>query len=555
MKRKNRVRFFFLCLCFFIVGFSLVLPLFDKNRIVSAAYPTFGSTGDTGTAEAINGIKYYWATPAYNGRLVSMFLYLATTNGATHMSVKVTCALYTYISATDVGTLLDTTEERIIDNGDNSNHWQEFRFNTGTGYDVTAGTKYYLAAWSNSSNARIKYIAGTGGLTATGTYSTWPSPLTGESGNNRNHTMYVTYAQVPTLTLPDPADGATGVALTPTCSITVTEPDSVTGDLFWYTSLDGASWTYRQKDAAVSGGVHTYSYASATSYSTLYYWKVAFNDGNYNITASYHFTTMAEPRSWRSFSSGYENGGNASVPWRLLSSGYLTGGNITVPWRSLFSGYETGGNDTVSWQSLFDGYETGGNSTAWRSLFSGYDQGGNSTVSWQELFDGYESGGNSTAAFQTLFSGWMTGGNTENITLSEPYPIGSIILSINHSNITGHSGDIYFSINRTSIVGLMNTTIFFQGNLLYTNSSWGNGTIGFWLFDYYTGNLTTTGSYNWTVNCSAGTSYVNTTYWFNLVIPMMGGSSGGLDRSTLWLSIGLIGGGGLLGIVLMRRKK
>jgi hypothetical protein len=147
--------------------------------------------------------------------------------------------------------------------------------------------------------------------------------------------------------------------------------------------------------------------------------------------------------------------------------------------------------------------------------------GNNTQRNPTEIFDHWFLCGNGTGRNPTeIFDYYFLCGNSSlniHILLSNPIPTITTTLSINKNNITNHTGDLQISITRNHTKGWnMSTSIWFNNTFLFTNTSLGNGTITFWLFDYYNNPLLSGVDYNWTVNCTNGTAYTNQTYTFRI---------------------------------------
>lgn len=352
---RKAIKFLLLCLCFFSFGISLTFPILDKKSIIQhsfssneneleplgASYPEFGcTTAYTSLQSIYNIIRYQYAQPTTNGKILSLTAYIKVLSGGTSYTVK--GALYTYNSALDVGTLLAVTEQKTV----TSTAWAWVTFNFTTNYAVVSGTNYYMALWAGgaASGIHIGYTTGGNGGSSSLTYGAWPDPLTGETALNRLYSMYVTYDRPPTQSSPSPTNSSTGMSLTPKCNITIADPDGDAMTVNFYENSTG-SYVLRQTNSSCANGTYRWTNAQATSYGLKYYWKVYVNDGKgYNVSSWYCFTTQA--RNWLS-----------------LFNGYLTAGNNTVPWRSLFSGYLKGGNESASYHPLFSGWFSGGNTT------------------------------------------------------------------------------------------------------------------------------------------------------------------------------------------------
>jgi hypothetical protein len=94
----------------------------------------------------------------------------------------------------------------------------------------------------------------------------------------------------PVVFLPSPSNGSTGVPLVPTCQISVTDTDTMT--ITWSENSTGV-WMVRQTNVGVVSGTHQWTFSQASSYLTVYYWRVVVDDGVGNTTVTYHFTTKS----------------------------------------------------------------------------------------------------------------------------------------------------------------------------------------------------------------------------------------------------------------------
>jgi len=96
----------------------------------------------------------------------------------------------------------------------------------------------------------------------------------------------------PTFATPQPTDGVTGVAVSPTCNITIADGNADEMTLTWYTNMTG-SWVYHQKNSSCVNGTYRWSFTEASSGNTKYWWRVYANDTIHNVSATYSFTTVA----------------------------------------------------------------------------------------------------------------------------------------------------------------------------------------------------------------------------------------------------------------------
>jgi hypothetical protein len=147
---------------------------------------------------------------------------------------------------------------------------------TGTNYEntgLTQGTTYYYRAWSFTK------------WTYNPTIYQW-SDNNASTTNSTNH--------IPTITNPYPANGSTGIPLTPTLNITINDLDGDTMTLLWSSNSSGTWKQFGQNNSCVNG-TYRWTNTNFSSPGTKYYWRVNVTDGldtNYTI---YSFTTDGTP--------------------------------------------------------------------------------------------------------------------------------------------------------------------------------------------------------------------------------------------------------------------
>jgi hypothetical protein len=160
--------------------------------------------------------------------------------------------------------------------------------------------------YSNSSGSW--QVFGTNGSVGNGTYhqtnSNFSAP--GETywwnvsvydGIHTNHSniFHFTTSYMPSLSNPGPSNGTTGEYTTPTCNITVSDPDGGTVTVRFYENTTGL-WILQQTNNSVdvttpSNVIWNY-YNNASQDFTKYWWKVNVSDGKGNyLEEIYHFTT------------------------------------------------------------------------------------------------------------------------------------------------------------------------------------------------------------------------------------------------------------------------
>ena len=90
-----------------------------------------------------------------------------------------------------------------------------------------------------------------------------------------------------------PSNSSTGIDLQPTCHVYVSDGDGDSLTVYWYENTTGQSnWILQQTNNTNDGTVY-WQYTNASSYDTLYYWKVVVTDGTNTTVGIYHFKTRA----------------------------------------------------------------------------------------------------------------------------------------------------------------------------------------------------------------------------------------------------------------------
>lgn len=261
----------------------------EAETIVTFGYGTFSESTD------IN-FDYIFATVAEapnSGVAKSIKVYL----DPTHSEQKWKGAIYEYVDeATNFcGAFLGGTYEYDFD-GTEAEGWFEAEFED-TVY-LHAGTKYYITYWysvylGNTMWTWRKSPAVNTTAYRQISYGAWPDPLTGEAVSSRTYGSLCTFVLnvgEPILSSPSPANESTEISITPTCSIDVVDLNGSTMDVCFYENTTG-SWVLRENHSSVGNGTYTWNYTQATTPFTKYHWKVSADDGTYNTTAIYEFTT------------------------------------------------------------------------------------------------------------------------------------------------------------------------------------------------------------------------------------------------------------------------
>ena len=125
----------------------------------------------------------------------------------------------------------------------------------------------------------------------------------------------------PSITNPDPNDGATNLPLHPTLQITVSDDYNFLMNIIWKTNASG-TWTIIGTNNSANNGVYFCSSTSWTnSYHKKYWWKVEVNDnhGNWN-NKTYSFTTITVPPTQETPVLASKNGTNTTYEDLICSN-------------------------------------------------------------------------------------------------------------------------------------------------------------------------------------------------------------------------------------------
>jgi hypothetical protein len=295
----------------------------------------------------------------------------------------------------------------------------------------------------------------------------------------------------PVLSNPDPANNSIDIPITQgTLTVTIEDPDGDTFNYYWSCS-DGSS---NSAVGNTNGSKIFMLNPGDLDYGTLYTWWVNVTDGEDWTNITYFFTTESGiQKKWNTINT-WNGSLYFSGAYNLESE--INGSLYVVPSYNL----ESEINGSLYFQGSYNlESEINGSlyvSTVWNTA---NDWNGSLYVSpslWKT---------------SNIWNGSLYYVSEEaNITLSNPSPV----------NLTIVIHNISISIQRNHSSGyLMNTSFWFNGTYLFTNYSFGNGTLTFNLSDYWVGTLLWWHTYVWTVNCSNGTEYANKTYSFIPVIP------------------------------------
>jgi len=117
-----------------------------------------------------------------------------------------------------------------------------------------------------------------------------------------NHTSPANNA--PQISNPYPVDGSSGISLTPTLNITVSDADADTMNITWYSNSSGSWVAFGYNNSVVDGTYHQI-FANATVNGQWWYWKVKVDDGIVETESSvYKFYTGVQSKIVNSGSTG-----------------------------------------------------------------------------------------------------------------------------------------------------------------------------------------------------------------------------------------------------------
>jgi hypothetical protein len=195
-----------------------------------------------------------------------------------------------------VGTWNSTSIRLYIDGSEDSTPQTGWSISTPT--SVTIGRASTLSPPINYFNGiidevRISNTARSAGWIAT-RYNNQHSPGTFYSVGGEET---VIYPEEPVLSSESPRDGATGVGLNPTLSITAAD---LQGDLMNITFRTNATGTWQDLGSHINVGDGTYNQTTTNmdSCNTTYWWRVCATDGASWTNKTYSFTTELGPGAW-----------------------------------------------------------------------------------------------------------------------------------------------------------------------------------------------------------------------------------------------------------------
>ncbi|RLB74654.1 MAG: hypothetical protein DRH15_15205, partial [Deltaproteobacteria bacterium] len=161
-------------------------------------------------------------------------------------------------------------------------------------YENTTGN--WVLGQTNSSVTANSTVSWT--YTQASNYGTtyWWKVAVNDSTDNTTAIYHFTTDYAPVISNPNPANGSTGVSLTPICNVTVSDQDGGTVTVKFYENTTG-NWILQQVNNSVDvtnpANVVWNNYSNASSHGTTYWWKVNVSDGKGGYTEEiYHFTTL-----------------------------------------------------------------------------------------------------------------------------------------------------------------------------------------------------------------------------------------------------------------------
>lgn len=280
---------------------------FRRDNIPAGHYefdPTFGYS-NTGAYSNLHYNAYermagMYSSPASDGTADSITI----RTYSTWTDVTVQCALYNYVSATDIGTQIALTESR---SGLSASTLETFTFSDPKP-TITSGTNYYLLAAvpsdDNYGTSRIsaKSQSGTPSRYKSSTSGVpWTDPYTGEGGQANIPYIYCTYSEggentAPTLTGEAPVNASTDIVNgCVDLYVICTDDDGDTMNATWGSNSSGSWVEFAYNNTITSGTNITQQNCNFTECGTTYWWNVTLWDdnGSAQFTEWYIFTTEA----------------------------------------------------------------------------------------------------------------------------------------------------------------------------------------------------------------------------------------------------------------------
>ena len=293
--------------------------------------PMFGyNTASSGTLGYERVIKGLPAECPSSGTAdeISVFIYSDTYVG------NVVCGIYNYDAGGDLATtLVGQTETKAVSTG---NGWQTFDFSEPKP-TLVGGTTYVLATWGSlgDGNLKILYLYDVDydiGITKyLGTSpGDLPSPLEGESQADHIYWITCNYTEsageswsnvCPVASGEQPSNSSTDISLVPACGVFITDGNSNHTMNCTFATNESGDWVNKQTNTSVANNTGiNWTYNSANTQSTKYYWRIYVHDGICNQSFTYSFTTKANVSegTWQSVDSTFNGNYTNSSHWTLL---------------------------------------------------------------------------------------------------------------------------------------------------------------------------------------------------------------------------------------------
>jgi len=533
---------------------------FRRDSILAGSYefdPTFGETGSSISAHTT--INYYAkgspGTPSSGGTVDNITANIWTQSGGGIMK----CGLY-YYNGTDPSDFIAETEVIDVDTVD---EFVTFDFEEPKP-SINADQAYLIVVFADTGTyAAINYYNDPGGYVKkyeAMTYPNWEDDVDWDYTYTSGYCLiYASYTEgggpannAPVISGEIPANTSTGISLTPTCNVTVTDADAEAMDVTWASNYsNGVDWVNYQTNSSVASGTSpSWVFTGADSYSTRYWWRVFADDGTDNVSSTFYFTTMAEPvPEWHnvtltingsysntttfqtvidSINGTYSNStafktiintingsySNTTVFQTVISTINGTYSNTTaaIDWNTVINTINGSYSNTTTWAIIIDTINGSySNSTDWETIDNTINGSySNDTQTWNTV-DNTINGSYSNTSTPPVY------GN--NITITNEYPGNNTVLFALQPTV-------YFTLDHTGDLP-MNYTI-------YTGNSTVNCT-----HKLATGSLVYDGTYHY-VNYYNASDY-DTFYWRVNVTDDVGNST----SETFLFSTRLSGGGGM----------
>lgn len=263
--------------------------LFHAVYLVCGASATFGVTTAYGGGISADGRILGQNGTASGGDGWGDCIYARLSEASSGGPWNVSCALYD-----SSWNLYALTEYKSIDPDTSSYAWFQFNF---LSRPVIENNVVYRVC------VMISNPSGTLGLartTASGsgffykTASSWGGTLTSltyvDTGEASLYCSY-TVNTPPSVSNESPVNGSTGVVLSPVTCVSVSDSESNTVNITWFTNESG-SWVNYGNNNSVGDGTYRQTASWADTETTTYYWKVYVDDGLVNTSSWYFFTTL-----------------------------------------------------------------------------------------------------------------------------------------------------------------------------------------------------------------------------------------------------------------------